>query len=158
MLFLILLICLLVFDYVDLRSNDILQGHAVVLVRCEPNCLKFMNSWGQNWGDEGFFYIQDADVFSKMKFYDIYWDEEDLYPSEREAFKKRGVDEAKKLSQTFYSINELDFKCPVCQKVSKVGEYSGSLLLAKCPKCQKSFKPDNKAVKQSLYISSRNFQ
>ncbi len=35
-------------------------GHAVVLIRCSPAYLLFMNSWGQAWGDGGFFRVKDA--------------------------------------------------------------------------------------------------
>lgn len=116
-----------------------------------------MNSWGQDWGDGGFFRIQNASVLREMKFFDVYWDEDNLYPSEKEAFKRKGADEAKNISQTFSSINELDYECPKCYCVSKIGDYAGNVLEAKCPKCRKSFKPDHEGLMQSLYISSRDY-
>lgn len=116
-----------------------------------------MNSWGDQWGDGGFFHIQNASVLPEMEFFDVYWDEDDLYDSEKEAFRRRGTDKAKELTQTFSSINELDYECPKCHQVSKVGDYVGNLLEAKCPKCQEPFKPDHEGVMQSLYISSRDF-
>ena len=39
-------------------------GHAVVLPSIEKNCLKFLNSWGPNWGDEGYFRIENEEVFN----------------------------------------------------------------------------------------------
>ena len=129
------------------------MGHAVVLVRCEPSCLKFMNSWGQDWGDGGFFRIENSKVFPDMKFYDV----DVLTPSKKETLTRKGTDEAKKISQTFSSINELDYECPECQQVSRVGDYAGNLLAAQCPKCQKVFKPSHEGVMQSLYTSFRNF-
>ena len=150
-------IVLLLFNYIGLNSYDDVAAHAVVLVRCEPNCLKFMNSWGQHWRDGGFFRIQNADVLPEMEFFDVYWSEDDLYSSEKKAFKKKGANEAKKISQTFASINELDYECPKCHHISKVGDYAGNLLEAKCPYCRKSFEPDQEGVKQSLYISSRDY-
>ena len=142
---------------IGLSSNGDVIGHAVVLVRCEPSCLKFMNSWGQKWGDGGFFRIQNSDVLHEMKFFDVFWKEDDLYPSEKEAFRRKGVNKAESISQTFSSLNELDYECPKCHHVSKVGAYSGNLLEAKCPKCKRLFKPDHEGVMQSLYISSRDF-
>ena len=116
-----------------------------------------MNSWGQHWGDAGFFRIQNASVLPEMQFFDVYWNEDDLHLSEKEAFKNKGVHVASKISQTFSSINELDYECPECHCASKVKDYGGNLLGAKCPKCSKSFKPDHEGVMQSLYISSRDF-
>ena len=84
---------LLLFNYIGLNSYDVVAAHAVVLVRCEPNCLKFMNSWGQHWGDGGFFCIQNAKVLPEMEFFDVYWNEDDLYSSEKKAFKKKGANE-----------------------------------------------------------------
>lgn len=145
------------FFVTGLRSYGDVEGHAVVLVRCEPSCLKFMNSWGQYWGDGGFFRIQNSDVLSDMKFFDVQWEENELEPNEKEAFKREGVNKAGWISQTFSSLNELDYECPECQGVSKVGDYAGNLLEAKCPKCRRLFKPDHEGVMQSLYISSRDF-
>ena len=51
--------------YTDPKRKPDPGGHAVVLVRCEPNCLMFMNSWGQKWGDRGFFCIKNAKVLQK---------------------------------------------------------------------------------------------
>lgn len=149
--------CSVLYLIVDPRSYGHPMGHAVVLVRCEPYCLKFMNSWGQDRGDGGFFCVQNATVLPKMEFFDVYWDEDDLYPSEKEAFIWRGADEAKWISQTFSSLNELDYECPKCYWVSKVGDYTGTVLEAQCPLCRNLFKPDHEGVMQSLYISSRDF-
>ena len=115
----------------------------------------FMNSWGQRWGDGGFFRIKDAGVLPKMKFFDIYWEECDLYPSEKKAFMQKGTDIAKEISQDLVTIYNLDYECPKCTNTSKVKDYAGHLLEAKCPKCHKQFKPDHVGVMQSLYLNSQ---
>ena len=106
---LILLLCLHL--AVGLSGYSRVVGHAVVLVRCEPSCLKFMNSWGQDWGDGGFFRIENSKVLPKMKFYDV----DVLIPNKKEDLRRKGIDKAKEVSQTFSSINELDYECPECQ-------------------------------------------
>ena len=95
-------------------------GHAVVLTGCAPNHLTFMNSWGQNWADGFFFRVKDKNVLHNMKFYDVYWTEDDLKPSEREAFKREGTERGKELLQQFPSVKELPYECPKCNKISKV--------------------------------------
>lgn len=47
-------------------------GHAVVLVDEGDNYLEFMNSWGRNWADNGFFKIKDSSVLNDLTFYEIY--------------------------------------------------------------------------------------
>lgn len=126
----------------------------MVLVRCEPNCLIFMNSWGQKWGDGGFFRVKNAQVLPDMKFFDVYWNECDLKPSEIEAFKQKGTDVAKDITQDLMSVYNLDYECPKCKSASKVKDYTGHLLEAQCPKCHKRFKPDNDGIMQSLYMNS----
>ena len=63
-------------------SQQILMDHVVVLIRCHPNYLLFMNSWGEDFVDGGFFRVRDENVFHKMEFFDVYWEEDDLLPSE----------------------------------------------------------------------------
>ena len=137
-------------------TQDDPGGHAVVLTGCAPNHLTFMNSWGQNWADGGFFRVEDKNVLHNMKFYDMYWTEDDLKPSECEAFKREGTERGKELLQQFPSVKELPYKCHKCNRKSKVEEFSGHVLEAQCPKCHQKFKPTNKDILQSLYCRAHN--
>ena len=40
--------------------------------------MKFLNSWGADWGDGGMFSIKNEKVLTNMEFYDIFWLEDDL--------------------------------------------------------------------------------
>ena len=126
-------------------------GHAVVLINFEPDCLTFMNSWGTDFADGGFFRIKDQSVLHDFNFYDVYWEIDDLTNQEKQAFKEEGARRGKELLQTFTSLNNLLVECPKCNKNSKVVDYSGNLLEARCPKCNKKFKPKNKHILRSLY-------
>jgi C1A family cysteine protease len=56
-----------------------LERHAVVLIGYDDHYLKFLNSYGEGWGDEGFFRIEDETLLEDIKFYDVFWEESDLF-------------------------------------------------------------------------------
>lgn len=128
------------------------SGHAVVLIRCSPECLVFLNSWGQDWGDGGFFRVKDATVLNNMRFFDVYWLEEELTPKEKEAYKLKASHNAKKLHKEFPSVDELLFQCPKCERNSRVGDFGGSCFEAECPQCRRTFKPKNEDLVKTLYL------
>ena len=129
-----------------------LTEHAVVLVRCYPQFLEFMNFWGQDWANGGFFRVKDAQVFQDMTFFDIFWENDDLTPKERNAYKAKALANAQKLHETFPSVGELLFQCPLCKKNSRVNDYNGHFLLAECPKCWRQFKPTYEDLGKVLYL------
>ena len=145
----------LIYYYADPKRKPDPGGHAVVLIKCKPNCLIFMNSWGMKWGDGGFFRVKDAQVLPNMKFYNVFWEKHNLLPSEIEAFKQKGTDTAKEISQDLTSVYNLDYECPICKNTSKVKHYLGHLLEAQCSKCHGRFEPDHVGVLQSLYLNSQ---
>ncbi len=126
--------------------------HAVVLIRCSPDYLLFINSWGQSWADGGFFKVKDAKVLNKMMFCDVFWKLDDLKQSEKDAYQKKALARAKDLAATFPSINDLPFECTLCRKVSSVGAFKGDLTEAICPKCGQKFRPTNDDLVKSLYL------
>ena len=122
----------------------------MVLIRCDSKCLTFMNSWGTDWGDNGFFRIKDQSVLNKMKFYDVYWESTDLKQSEKLAYKNQG---AKRVQEHLTRYQDLPYKCPNCNSTSNFSQYQGNLFEAKCPKCHQIFKPTNRGLLHSLYYS-----
>ena len=129
----------------------------MVLIRCDPKCLTFMNSWGTKFADDGFFRVEDHSVLREMHFYDVYWTEDDLKESEKQAYEEKCTTDAKKLLEKFPSLKDLPFQCPMCKKISKVVEYYGSLLIATCPKCGQTFTPKNEDLLESLYIRNMKY-
>lgn len=126
----------------------------MVLVRCEPNSLKFMNSWGTDWGDDGFFKISDTNVLNGVIFYDVFWTLDDLFPSEKEAYDAHQARIVASYAANFKSLHRLSYQCPRCQDDHPLNDYSGSLFEAICPSCRNAFKPVAGGLTQSLYARS----
>eukprot|EP01084_Bolivina_argentea_P260524 439993_1 len=129
-------------------------GHAVVLVKCDPKCLVFMNSYGIEWGDKGFFRVKSKDVLqvkTSPSFFDVRVDK--LSDKEKQAYKAYCKKETEliindNVSSAFYKT---EYKCEKCGKMSKINEYDGSFMEVICPKCNKSFKPSVKGLITGLY-------
>ena len=117
-------------------------GHAVVLTSFNSECLRLLNSWGEEWADMGFFRVQKADVLG-LKFIDVYWKEDDLKEEEINYFKKFGSINAGILMEMLPSLKRAEYKCLKCSKRSPVMEFTGTLSHAKCPKCGKKFSTEN---------------
>ncbi|RKK94463.1 hypothetical protein BFJ68_g15189 [Fusarium oxysporum] len=87
-------------------------GHAVVLTRCDPKSLTFINSWGSDWDNNGSFSVENARVLEldldnglniPARFYDIYQLENDMTPGERAAYYHK-VDKALQSLDIFYKL------------------------------------------------------
>lgn len=65
-------------------------GHAVVLTDCNPASLTFLNSWGEFWGKNGSFSVENHTVLQTdgipASFYDVFWLESGLLPTERRKY------------------------------------------------------------------------
>ena len=140
-------------------SNFKGPGHAVVLTSFNSEYLRLLNSWGFEWGDDGFFKVQNADVLG-FKFYDVYWEIEGLNEKEKTSFKELGSKRAKWLMETLPSLQRDDYtvKCPRCQVDSPVKDFTGNLLQAKCPKCKKEFElkevSEGNILALNIYLTS----
>lgn len=54
-----------------ITDQKTLGGHAVVLIKCDPRSLTFLNSWGTAFADGVFFPVRNQAVLN-MQFYDVY--------------------------------------------------------------------------------------
>ena len=140
-------------------SNPKRFGHAVVLTSFNSEYLRLLDSWGSDWADNGFIKVQNADVLG-FKFYDVYWEIEDLNEKEKTSFKELGSKRAKWLMETLPSLQRDDYtvKCPICRVDSPVKDFTGNLLQAKCPKCKKAFElkdvPKGNILALNIYLIS----
>ena len=135
------------------KANDDNEGfgHAVVLIGASGP-LKFLNSYGEDWGDGGFFRIENSNVFATMKFFVIYWDRTDL--NEIEKNKMAQKDSSIDYFNNYDKIKELykdKSKCEICGKESKNYEFKGTLKKVECPKCHKFFEPKDEKLKTKIY-------
>ena len=140
-------------------SNPKRFGHAVVLTSFNSEYLRLLDSRGSDWADSGFIKVQNADVLG-FKFYDVYWEIEDLNEKEKTSFKELGSKRAKWLMETLPSLQRDDYtvKCPICRVDSPVKDFTGNLLQAKCPKCKKAFElkdvPEGNNLALNIYLTS----
>ena len=133
------------------RSKD--PGHAVVLTSYNSKSLTFMNSWGANWANGGFFSVENTEVLGGMTFYDVYWEKGDLSEKEQESYKKSEREAAAKLIKSLKGLESAKYICPECQQESLVTEFTGTLSKAQCPKCFCEFSTnDNDGNRLALNI------
>ena len=132
-------------------------GHAVVLTSFDSECLRLLNSWGEDWADMGFFRVQKASVLG-LEFIDVYWTEDDLNEEEKTYLRKHGSVVARKLMELLPSLRHAEYRCPKCSKCSPVMEFTGTLSQAKCPKCGNGFSTkyaqEGNILALNIYLSS----
>ncbi|XP_074658688.1 uncharacterized protein LOC141911598 [Tubulanus polymorphus] len=136
-------------------TTDKLFGHAVVLTSYNSECLRFMNSWGTDWADSGYFKVANARVID-FEFFDVYWTLSDLHPSEIREFEKYGPEIADRLFKSLRGLQSATYTCPICRKPSKVTEFTGKLVQAKCPNCLELFSVDESChdLVLNMYLTS----
>ena len=129
-------------------------GHAVVLTSFDSECLRLLNSGGDEWGDMGFFRVQKADVLG-LQFIDVYWTEDDLKEEEKTYLKKFGSINAGILMELLPSLKDAEYTCPIaeCSKRSPVVDFTGTLSQVKCPKCGKEFSTKNAQEENILVLN-----
>ena len=64
------------------------ESHCVILTHISKKYLKFLNSWGTGWGDNGYFKVENNDVLN-ADFIEIYWELKDLNQNEKDDFMNR---------------------------------------------------------------------
>ena len=145
----------------DVRKRPIsapLKGHAVVLTSYNSKYLTFMNSWGEEWADNGFFRVQKAEVLGdQLEFFDVYWELDDLSEGEKEHYRKHGSEVAAKLMKSLKGLQKAKYTCPECKQTSLVTEFNGTLSKVQCPKCPHEFSTNDNAgniLALNMYLTS----
>ena len=143
----------------ELQSKDLgtrwfwkkTKGHAVVLIKCDPTSLTFINSWGTTFADRGFFRVRNQAVL-KLEFYDVYWTLDDLKESERQAFRKKSSEKAQHLIEKLPpDMQNSLYECPECHEPLPVMTFIIHFSDVECPKCHHHFKPTLMGLKVTAY-------
>lgn len=134
----------------DQSIDSNLEGHSVLLIGIEideegKSYLRFLNSWGQNWADEGTFKVRDGNVLKGLGikscppiFYDIYFLEEDLSNEELKYYSKNIGYIRKTLSK--FGENNINFYI-IKSRLNSLYGLNGPLIT--CQKCKKVFRLNN---------------
>ena len=156
-----------------LTQNDTAGGHAVVLISIEKCGLKFLNSWSKNWGDNGYFRIENENVLNDLQFMDVFWYESDLTQNEIASYNNNYLAFIKQASNYLSDPNinireelKKEVQCPKCNKSLDLKSFELNLhqnhennegeelrkLKVKCLECKKEFESDS--ITTLLYIST----
>ena len=130
-------------------------GHAVVLTSYNSTCLRFMNSWGSKWADNGFFNVQNVAVLG-LEFFDVFWTLDDLTNNEKAYYDEHGSEVAATFVSKLTSLQVAEFQCPLCHSTSKVTQFTGQLTRASCPVCRGEFQcgKAGNILALNLYLTS----
>ncbi|KAH6847118.1 hypothetical protein B0I37DRAFT_430400 [Chaetomium sp. MPI-CAGE-AT-0009] len=109
--------------------------HAAVLTSCNPHSLTFLNSWGDRWGNNGSFSVEDHTVLElsgtsgtyPVNFYDVYWLKNELTAADRQAYDATVDEEVCDRVAQYPSLLEREMRCFHC--------HTDAL---QCPRCTRS--------------------
>ena len=115
------------------KDGDVkeIKGHVVVLISIEENCLKFLNSYGNGWGDNGYFRILNKKALRQLQFIEIFWEKSDLTQEEKDKYNNYLLfikHASNYLSQPNLDIKndlEKEIECPIptCKKKSLLNKF-----------------------------------
>ena len=163
-------------DNIKLNKSNV-EGHAVVLISIEENCLVFLNSWGPSFGDKGYFRIENEYVLGNMEFIDVFWYLSDLNKEERDYYDKYHLNFIKQSSKflTESNISNKDLenkkeKCYICHYTNSFKNFKLKLkhnhyknddndyreMKAICPKCRKELELSKISLELSVYLYIKN--
>ena len=95
-------------EIIGIRQKDEkLLGHAVVLTQIFKDHLYFLNSYGPNWGDNGFFRVENAEVLN-AKFIEIYIEPQKYTDDQKKDYNIFNNNIKNNLSKFLFEDNYID--------------------------------------------------
>ena len=148
-------------DIKNLSDEELkkLTGHAVILISAKNGYLRFLNSWGESFGDHGFFAIDIPNTLRNMEFHEVYIDVKDLTKKERNKHEKFKKELSVKYFNNLDNYNKLCEEkviCPHCGKKIKIKDFKGNFDTVQCPNCYKSYETKDKRIIQKLFFDFIN--
>ena len=117
--------------------------------------MEFINSYGTQWNNGGFFQIGDLDFFKKYHFFEIYRDLSNLNDEEEKKWKDYNQNLVKEELNKEGLFN-YKIECPNCKQISKAKEFNGTFYKEECPLCNFSFVPNIGHLAKTLYLKQNN--
>ena len=149
----------------DVKKIKIHQGHDVLLIEINKDYVRFLNSWGSNWGDRGTFKVKHSNILKPFNsndnpsFYDIVFYEKDLNLEEK-SYYSNNIEYIRNLISQYGEMNieairnhinhlyHYTFTCEQCNErmiFDKLEKYiKNGLHHIKCPLCNNSNIAKNK--------------
>ncbi|KAH8687362.1 hypothetical protein BGZ60DRAFT_501544 [Tricladium varicosporioides] len=124
-------------------------GHAVVMTRCDPRSLTFLNSFSIE--KPAVLELGNAGEWARMRFFDVYWYEGDLKAGERRAYQEKVDKTVRTQAAQYPSLLELEVQCPHCQGNAPIADFTGSIRRAVCPLCRQTFQAEAEHLVRALY-------
>jgi hypothetical protein len=97
-------------DDEDQDDDEESEGHEVVVIEMTEKYITCLNSWGADWGHNGTFRVEKANVFAYPMFHDVFWTSEDLLPCEQESYNA-------KLERSQWNTSM--YLCTNCKKITE---------------------------------------
>lgn len=91
------------------KKGEKLKGHAVVLTEIFKDHLYFLNSYGKEWGDNGFFRVKDAKVLN-ARFLEIYIEPQKYTGEQKDECDKFNENIKNNLSNYLFEDEEFDLE------------------------------------------------
>ena len=119
--------------------------------------FRFLNSWGTDFGEFGFFKIDNSETLNKMEYLKIYYDYDELTQTQKDKHEKFRRNLTKKYFNNYENYEKLlkfEIQCPYCREKSEIGKFNseGSLDSVRCPDCNEIFEAKDEKLIQKLYF------
>jgi hypothetical protein len=95
--------------------------------------------------------VDGASGGAEMCFYDIFFYEKDLKACEKQAFEDKVDKKIRDLADHHRAVLDFEAKCPHCEDMVPISDFTGTIRKASCPMCNLPFKPEAEHLIKASY-------